>query len=313
MRTWKVASEYGGGDGMPNFYASYKYGDLQDKVNKQLGTRHIGFGKIGLTGSADVAFKESELQEEGLGLQFGGKFSVNPEATITQNDSSNPPTTGYTYQFQMDYSGSAKVSAAELSAKGELGQTRTGTITVNRYRDGSLAGITMTQTVTGNNNMSETGTGTKKDSNGDTQGKVTASDSHKDKVTTITTNALNFPPGTGDPQVNEDRQTAENWLKGNGDNAAPFQYLFGDKAPTTRPGADDPFGQLMFDQGISSQTQYDGVTNAQEYGFEINLEMSLGAKISFENSQQHIIGAQFLGAPSPNGTRSYLPYSYCAR
>jgi hypothetical protein len=313
LKMWQEAMQYGGVDGIPNPYVSYKYMDLKEKVDKQLGTRHIGFGKIGLNLSGDLAFKESPLEAEGLGLQFGGKFSANPEVTITRNDAADPPTTDYTYQFQMDYSGSAKITAAQLSAKGELGQTRTGTITVSRYRDGSLASLEMTQTVTGNNNRTVDGEGSKEDGKGKTQGTVTGSASQNDQPTTIITNTLNFPPGTSDPQVNANRQIAESWLKGNGDKTAPFQYLFGDKAPTTRPGADDPFGQLMFDQGVSSKTQYNGVTDAQEYGFEVNLDMSLGAGVSFEKSQQHIAKAQFLGAPQPNGTRSYLPYSYCAR
>ena len=41
---------------------------------------------------------------------------------------------------------------------------------------------------------------------------------------------------------------------GSGDNTAPWNYMFSDHAPTKRPGDDDPFGQLMFDKGMSSNS-----------------------------------------------------------
>ena len=56
---------------------------------------------------------------------------------------------------------------------------------------------------------------------------------------------------------------------------------------------------------------YTGETSAAEYGFDLTLGMSLGMKVTMENSSQTLNDAQFLGAPK-KGTRSYLPYSYCA-
>ncbi len=105
---------------------------------------------------------------------------------------------------------------------------------------------------------------------------------------------------------------AQKWLDGNGDGSAVFSYLLNNHAPTTRPGAGDPFGQLLFDRGRSSRTGYGAMADAHEYGFELNLGLSLGASVELSNKAQTLESARFLGAPR-NGKREYVPYSYCAR
>ncbi|MEU7059993.1 hypothetical protein [Streptomyces sp. NPDC046197] len=46
--------------------------------------------------------------------------------------------------------------------------------------------------------------------------------------------------------------------------------------------------------------------SAAEYGFELNLGLSLGMSLSTEKRPQTLTDAQFLGAPQGN-SRSYLP------
>lgn len=79
----------------------------------------------------------------------------------------------------------------------------------------------------------------------------------------------------------------------------------------TRPTGNDPFEQLMFEDGLSSTMRYLGETDAQEFGFEISLGMSLGFSLSDEQKKETLTDARFLGAPRGDG-RTYLPYSYCA-
>src|SRR5690606_37692401 len=111
-----------------------------------------------------------------------------------------------------------------------------------------------------------------------------------------------------------DRAIAEQWLDGTNEQVgAPFRYMFGSDGftPDKRPGADDPFGQLVFDKGRSSRMTYTGEVNAAEYGFELNLGLSLGMTVSTEHKKETLTDAEFLGAPRGD-RRSYVPYSYCA-
>lgn len=124
----------------------------------------------------------------------------------------------------------------------------------------------------------------------------------------MVTNSVVLKPG---PEGDADRQIAQEWLNGNGKYGMPFSYMFNDNAPTSRPGADDPFGQLLFDNGLSSRTTYTGQTEAAEYGFELNLGLSVGFSVSTEKKEEMLNDAEFLGAPN-GGSRSYVPYSYCA-
>ncbi|WP_404816875.1 hypothetical protein [Streptomyces thermolineatus] len=304
LKTWEASMKHGGAG---NWYGAYKYGEKYEEIDRKLGEQHISFGRIALEASAELALKKSAPDAKALGAQLGGKLKVAPEATVTNNNASDPPTRGYTYQFQLEYAGNAAVEAGPAQLKLEAGEVRTGTMTVTRYEDGSLARIDMTQSVEGRGNDSARLGGKTEEGNG---GSGNASE--KQRTTVITTNSISFPPGDDDPAVEADRRTAEDWLDGSGDNTAPFRYLFGDHAPTERPGADDPFGQLMFEKGESSRTRYLGISNAQEYGFEVNLGLSLGARINFEESAQELQEAEFLGAPKADGTRSYVPFSYCA-
>lgn len=67
----------------------------------------------------------------------------------------------------------------------------------------------------------------------------------------------------------------------------------------------------MFEDGLSSSMRYTGASDAQEFGFEISLGMSLGFSLSTEEKQETLADARFLGAPQGDA-RTYLPYSYCA-
>lgn len=307
LKAWEYSMKYGGGMGGPNIYGSYKWAEKHEEIERKLGQQHISFGRIGLEGSADLALKKAKVDEGALSAELGGKFRIAPEATVTNNNASKPPTRSYTYQFQLEYAAGAKIGAGPAETKLEGGQVRTGTMTVTRYEDGSLARVDMTQSV-------ETkGSDSGKITVGGGDNKGSAQGSEKDRTIETTTNSLVFPPGDGPGGATKaDRDVAESWLDGNGDNTAPFTYLFGDQAPTKQPGADDPFGRLMYDKGVSSRTEHTGITDAQEYGFEVNLGLSLGAKVVLESSEQRLESAEFLGAPKPDGTRSYLPYSYCA-
>ncbi|MFI6642014.1 hypothetical protein [Streptomyces sp. NPDC050504] len=300
---------------------------LTKEINSKLDGGHITFGKIGAEVTGDAALKKAQKDEKGLGLQLGGKFKLAPEATVTNNNATKPPTKGYTYQFTLEYAGTANLSLGPLSDKVEKGQIRTGTMTVMRYPDGSLARVDMTQSIETRKTENGKITGDK-DSKTDVdkdgkpkKNKGSAQTTDKDRETHVTTNTIAFPP-PGDKKldapgeaekVKRNRETVENWLDGSGNNVAPFVYLFGDKAPKNKADAQSDFEKLMYEEGVSSYQRFSGTTEAEEYGFEVNLGLTLGAKVSFEHTNMKLEQADFLGAPKPDGKREYMPYSYCAK
>ncbi|WP_107105671.1 hypothetical protein [Streptomyces roseifaciens] len=310
MKTWETTTKYGGmGGGNP--YAAYKYAKEREKIEKKLGDRHIGYGKIGLEGTAEAGLKISAADEKKLSAQLGGKFKFSPEVTFTNNDING--TKAYTYSAGMEYGGKTGVEAGGLSGSSEGTVARTGTMTVTRdKKTGKLTRIDMTQTIDRKGNDGGKASGSKdngKDGDDKKGGGAKAGGSSKTSDVDLVTNSIVFAEGD---KGDADRATAEKWLDGSGDNTAPFTYMFGDHAPTSRPGDDDRFGQLLFDKGMSSKMHYTGESSAAEYGFDLTLGLSLGFKVSTEHSDQKLDEAKFLGAPA-DGKRGYVPYSYCAK
>ncbi|MFB7271590.1 hypothetical protein [Streptomyces sp. NPDC056244] len=282
---------------------------LRERIDEKLGKRHISYGKVGLEASAAGGLKLSAGDEKKLSATLGGNFKFSPEVTWTDNDFKG--TKAYTYSAAVEYGGKVGYEAGPLSGESSGSVTQTGTITVTHdKKTGELLRIDMTRTVEKGATKDGAKLGGDNGKSGDDKRGGSGGAKGSDQTTGIevVTNSVVIPPGSdGDKQ----RAIAQAWLDGHGDNAAPFTYMFDDHAPTKRPGADDPFGQLLFDEGLSSRTTYTGETDAAEYGFELNLGLSLGFSVSTEKKEETLDQAEFLGAPHGD-SRSYLPYSYCA-
>ncbi|MFJ1802657.1 hypothetical protein [Streptomyces sp. NPDC088180] len=188
-----------------------------------------------------------------------------------------------------------------------------GAITVTRdQRTGKIVRIDMTQTVESGSASGKVEVGGDNGESGQEKrgGKGSASDSSGDTGIDVVTNSIVFGKDA-DADTEADRGIAEQWLDGSGNNTAPFAYLFGDHGMENRPEGNDPFQRLMFEDGLSSSMRYTGESDAQEFGFEISLGMSLGFSLSTEAKKETLGDARFLGAPQGDA-RTYLPYSYCA-
>ncbi|MET7638220.1 hypothetical protein [Streptomyces sp. NPDC005438] len=286
-------------------YAAYQYAKKHEEVEKTLGNKHISFAKADVHVGGEAALKESTGSDD-LGAELEAKLGIKGKLTnevvITKNNAVNPPITQRTYSVEGEYDAAASAKAGPMKVGGEIGQKYTGTITVSRYEDGTLARIDMSRSVD-----------TRGKASGGADDKGKAEDSDKASTLETTTNSLVFPKDDKNPETVQDRKTAEDWLSGGSKYGSPWVYAFGgDKALKERPGKDDAFGRMAFERGISSRTVHDGITDAQEYGFEVNLELALGASFRIENEDQKIRDAEFLGAPKEDGTRGYLPYGYCA-
>ncbi|MGF1343985.1 hypothetical protein ACQSMD_28375 [Streptomyces flavovirens] len=318
LRTYELTNRHSGaqGGGLGNgILALFGKGPiaeedrLRESIDEKLGDRHISYGKVGLEASASAGIKIGAGDEKKLGAALGGNFRFSPEVTWTDNDFAG--TKAYTYSAAVEYGTKASYEAGPFGGDASASTTRTGSITVTHdKKTGELLRIDMTRTVEKGGTRDGVRAGVDNGASGDGKrgggGSVKGGDT--ESGIEVVTDSVVLKPG---PEGDADRRTAQEWLDGGGQYGMPFGYMFGDRAPTTRPGTDDPFGQLLFDSGLSSRTTYTGRTEAAEYGFELNLGLSVGFSVSTEKKEETLDGAEFLGAPN-GGSRAYVPYTYCA-
>ncbi|MFF5894970.1 hypothetical protein ACFY8O_03485 [Streptomyces argenteolus] len=311
MKMWETSMKHSGGYG-GGWYSGMKWAEKKEDIEKKIGDKKISYSTIGLNVYADGGLSIKAGDEDKLGAKLGGKAKFSPDVTITKDDVNGNES--YTYTAKLELEGKVSGSAGPLGGTAGAKDTNTGAITVTRdQKTGKIVRIDMTKTVekTSTSDKGEAGGDNGKKDGDKRGGKGSVTDSSGDTGIEVQTNSIVFGKET-DEATEAKRAVAETWLDGSGNNTAPFEYMFGDKSLNKKPEGGDPFEQLMFQDGLSSTMQYHGETDAQEFGFEVSLGMSLGFSISDEHKKETLTDAQFLGAPQGD-KRSYLPYSYCAR
>ncbi|MGW1817945.1 hypothetical protein ACWCQM_30795 [Streptomyces sp. NPDC002125] len=311
MKMWETSMTHGGAYG-GNWYSGMKWADKKEDIEKKIGDKKISYSTIGLNVYADGGLSIKAGDEDQLGAKLGGKAKFSPDVTITKDDVNGNES--YTYTAKLELEGKVGGNAGPLGGTAGAKDTHTGAITVTRdQKTGKIVRIDMTKTVekTSTSDKGEVSGDNGKKDDDKRGGKGNVTDSSGDTGIEVQTNSIVFGKETDDA-TEAKRAIAETWLDGSGNNTAPFEYMFGDKSLEKKPEGTDPFEQLMFQDGLSSTMQYHGETDAQEFGFEVSLGMSLGFSISDEHKKETLTDAQFLGAPQGD-KRSYLPYSYCAR
>ncbi|MFE5871093.1 hypothetical protein ACFQ6V_20920 [Streptomyces roseifaciens] len=317
LQSAKAGMQYARDSPLVASRAADKYLKLQKEVNDTINAGHLSYGSVGVEGAGELKMSGS-INDEITG-KLGGKVKVAPTATITKDGINN--TTSKTFAFKVEGAATGEASADGRKASAEYGVGVTGALTVTRDKDGKLKRIIMTRTeetsgkaggkqeVSDDEKVPDKNKKGKDNKNaGKSKHKGSGSVSAKDSVTEVVTTTIEL--NTPDKQ-----KTAQNWLNGNSKYGKPLEMLLSDEAPTDRPGDDDKFGQLMFDDGRSSKLTYDGVTDAAEFGAELNLGMaSFGYTANFEGSKEKVRqeDAEFLGAPQ-DGKRSYVPMTLCSK
>jgi hypothetical protein len=310
MKLWETSTKHSGGYG-GGWYSAMKWAEKKEDVEKKIGDKKISYSTVGLNAYADGGLSFKGGDEGELGAELGGRAKVSPEVTIAKDDVNGNES--YTYTAKLELEG--RVGANVGPVRGTVGgkQNRTGAITVTRdQKTGKIVRIDMTRTVESGSTSgrAEVGGDNGESGQGKRGGKGSASDSSGGTGIDVITNSIVFGKET-DAATEANRAVAEQWLGGSDTTTAPFAYLFGDHGMETRPEGNAPFRQLMFEDGMSSSMRYTGESDAQEFGFEISLGMSLGFSLSTEGKKETLTDARFLGAPQSDA-RTYLPYSYCA-
>ncbi|MGW3558513.1 hypothetical protein ACWDNT_14260 [Streptomyces sp. NPDC000963] len=283
---------------------------LRERIEGRLGDRHISYGSVGVHGSVEGGLSVHPGDDRIVAAGIEGSAKINADVILTKDDYRG--TKSYTYSVKAEGQWGSRLGAGGFDTGDHAQAARSATVTVTRdQKTGELLRIDFTQTTESDDVGTSDGAGghNGKEGKDGRGGRAGAVDNSGKSRTEVFTNTVAFPEG---PDGDADRAVAQKWLDGNGDGGAVFSYLLNNHAPTTRPGADDPFGQLLFDRGRSSRTGYGVMADAHEYGFELNLGLSLGASVELSNKAQTLENARFLGAPR-NGKREYVPYSYCAR
>ncbi|MFC9943683.1 hypothetical protein [Streptomyces pratensis] len=311
MKMWETSMKHSGGYG-GGWYSGMKWAEKKEDIEKKIGDKKISYSTLGMNVYAEGGLSIKPGDETALGAKLGGKAKFSPDVTITKDDINGNES--YTYTAKLEIEGKVGGNAGPLGGTAAAKDSRTGAITVTRDQEtGKIVRIDMTKTVekASTSDKGEVGgdNGQKgKDKRG---GKGSVTDSSGDTGIEVRTNSVVFGKDT-DKITEAKRSLAEEWLDGSGNNTAPFEYMLGDRSLEEKPAGTDPFEQLMFQDGLSSTMRYHGETDAQEFGFEVSLGMSLGFSVSGEHKAETLTDAQFLGAPQGD-RRTYLPYSYCAR
>ncbi|UUN28922.1 hypothetical protein [Streptomyces sp. FIT100] len=312
MKMWETSMTHSGAYGGGNWYAAKEWAEKKEAIERQIGDKKISYSTIGLYAQADGGLGIKAGDDTRLGAKLGGKAKFSPDVTITKDDVNGNES--YTYTAKLEIEGKVSGEAGPLGGTAGAKDSYTGAITVTRdQKTGKLVRIDMTKTFEGTQTSDKTevggDNGKKKDEKRGGKGGVT--DSSGPTGIEVQTNSIVFGKET-DQMTEDKRAVAEQWLDGSGNNTAPFEYMFGDKSLEQKPEGNDPFDQLMFQDGLSSTLDYHGEIDAQEFGFEVSLGMSLGFSVSSEQKKETLTNARFLGAPQGD-KRTSLPYSYCAK
>ncbi|MFJ2290129.1 hypothetical protein ACIOG7_00215 [Streptomyces sp. NPDC087894] len=311
MKMWETSMKHSGGYG-GGWYSGMKWAEKKEDIEKKIGDKKISYSTVGINVYADGGLSIKAGDEDKLGAKLGGKAKFSPDVTITKDDVNGNES--YTYTAKLEIEGKVGGNAGPLGGTAGAKDSRTGALTVTRdQKTGKIVRIDMTKTVekTSTSDKGEVGGDNGQKGSDKRGGKGGITDSSGDTGIEVQTNSIVFGKET-DEVTEAKRSLAEEWLDGSGDNTAPFAYMFGDHSLEAKPAGTDAFDQLMYQDGLSSTMRYHGETDAQEFGFEVSLGMSLGLSISDEHKKETLTDAQFLGAPQGD-KRTYLPYSYCAQ
>ncbi|KPC80275.1 hypothetical protein [Streptomyces sp. NRRL S-4] len=311
MKMWETSMKHSGGYG-GGWYSGMKWAEKMEDIEKKIGDKKISYSTLGINVYADGGLSIKAGDDTKLGAKLGGKAKFSPDVTITKDDVNGNES--YTYTAKLEIEGKVSGTAGPLGGTAGAKDTHTGAITVTRdQKTGKIVRIDMTKTVdqTSTSDKGEAGGDNGKKGTDKRGGKGSVTDSSGETGIEVQTNSVVFGKET-DKATEAKRSVAEEWLDGSGNNTAPFEYMFGDHSLEKKPDGTDPFEQLMFQDGLSSTMRYHGESDAQEFGFEVSLGMSLGFSVSGEHKKETLTDAQFLGAPQGD-KRTYLPYSYCAQ
>lgn len=90
----------------------------------------------------------------------------------------------------------------------------------------------------------------------------------------------------------------------------PFSFTLNHVAPD-RPVPDDPFQQLLYERGRTSEIVYDDVSDIREFGLSLKAGWQLGLSFNYGTEGRNVREASYLGAPGVDGVRPMVVNTSC--
>ena len=108
------------------------------------------------------------------------------------------------------------------------------------------------------------------------------------------------------------RGVVESWLAQSGLGSDGLVLMPSNAFEPSKPVADDPFANLLYQEGRNSVQVYDQVDDGFSFGAEFAVGLKIGASFSSSSTTSTINSAIFLGAPGADGTRGYVNDAVCS-
>ncbi|MGN8246572.1 hypothetical protein ACTHAM_000236 [Cellulomonas soli] len=110
--------------------------------------------------------------------------------------------------------------------------------------------------------------------------------------------------------TDENRALVEEWLANRSGVAGEVLSLPLSAMVPDKP-SEDPFLQLMFDEAKTSQITYHNVKDSTEFGMAVKKGWEFGFNVTAEEATATKTDADFLGAPTQDGTRPMIDDALC--
>jgi hypothetical protein len=110
--------------------------------------------------------------------------------------------------------------------------------------------------------------------------------------------------------TDENRALVEEWLANRSSVAGEVLSLPVSAMVPDKP-SEDPFLQLLYEQAKTSQITYHNVKDSTEFGMAVKKGWEFGFNITAEEATATKTDAQFLGAPTQDGSRAMVDDTLC--
>lgn len=241
----------------------------------------------------------------------GGGGGIGGDAKWVKRSNSEDGTTTYTTDLKYSPEVNGQLMQGKGGGKGALG----GSVSLKVDSDGRVVGVEMTHVVDSGSKFDfGANHGVTKDGDDPNSKKTktggSAGGTHEEGQQQVITTKLTLDPNS--PDYESQSKIVDDWLSGR-DPAQPHPLLVTDTSGMDVSTKDptDPFQSLMHDRASVSAVDYKSEKNGFDFALNVKVGMALGVEGDFSDTKTESTGAQYLGAPQADGTRTPQPFPEC--
>ncbi|WP_421734640.1 hypothetical protein [Cellulomonas sp.] len=241
------------------------------------------FGLKDPTGATDAA-GDAEFFDPNLGVTL----SATAGAAVVIETNHETGEQSWTYEV----SGEGAVRADVVVGHGEAAGKIDGAFTVTRNKDGEVTEVVFQSSREG---------GVSGGLGNDSFEQASGGGEHTESDSLVTTTRLTVDDAN--------RDLVDTWLADRNDAGVAVSLPFAAMVPSSP--SDDPFLDLLHRSATTSQIVYRNVKDSWEFEAAVKKGWQFGFGISGENATADAVEADYLGAPTSDGTRLFLPDESC--